>query len=107
MLVNQLLQELKNNDFEIPGFVTDESLANSNLREEIKIVIGNRDGCYRQIKNKECPTRFMIAVFDEILVIWMVNHKVVNQVIDLVDIDQDISYLLLKYGKVFQENILV
>lgn len=105
MLVKEILEELKNRNFDHPKFLLGESISNIHLRDEIKTLIGNRDGCYRQIIYKDGGSRCIFALFDDIIVLWMLNHKVVNQIIELIDLDQDISFLVLKYGKVILEDI--
>lgn len=105
MIVKEILQELRNNKFDHPKFLLGEPISNIHLRDEIKTLIGNRDGCYRQINHIEAESRCIFALSEDIIVLWMINHKVVNQIIELDDLDQDISYLVLKYGKVILEDI--
>ena len=105
MIVEEILKELGNNNFDHPEFILGAPMSKIHLRGEIKTLVGDSDGCYRQLFHKTYDKRCVFALFDDIIVLWMLNHRVVNQIIELNDLDQDISYLVIKYGKVILEDI--
>ena len=106
MRLHQILKIVKNGDYESLDLTASEPFQVNNLINIIRNILPFDTGEYIQIKTG-IPLILNLVLFSDHVLVWYLNYVCVNQLFELTDLDEDESYLVLKYGKIILEEIVL